>query len=93
MWWPISYFLKRKIEPKNRAMYACLKGDYIGEMLIYINKENDLYNFITLPSKKPVSITLEVFKNGLENNCLEQVKIVPKKYWILLKYLYLKYSK
>lgn len=86
----LSNIFKKKIEPKNRCMYACLSGDYIGESLVYINKTNNMYNFLALPSLKNVSMDLTSFKYGVDNNLLEKIKIIPHKYWKLLEEKYFK---
>ena len=83
-----SKIFKKKIEPKARCMYACLSGDYIGESLVYINNDNDMYNFLALPSLKNVSMPLSSFKYGIDNGLLDKIKIIPKKYWKLLEEKY-----
>ena len=77
----INKWLIKKLEPKNRCMYACLHGKYIGKMFVYINKENNLYNFLMLPDMNNISLTFEHFKIGIENYVIDKVKILDKKYW------------
>ena len=77
----ISNFLKRKLQPKNRCMYACLHGQYIGKMFVFIKHENNLFHFLMLPDIKNISMNFEIFKNGIENYILDKVKILDKKYW------------
>ena len=62
-------------------MYACLHGIYIGKMFVYINEENEHYNFLLLPDMKNVSMPLNAFVSGLENYIIDKVKILDKKYW------------
>ena len=70
----ISNWLKKKIQPKNRCMYACLHGKYIGKMFVYINCNNNLYNFLILPDMKNITIlenTVTIKTKSSENNINE----------------------
>lgn len=82
----LNNFLKNKLKPKARGMYGVLHGYYIGEILIFINKENDdTYNFLATPSFKNISMSFEDFKNGIEKYIIEYIKIMPKKHWVVFK--------
>lgn len=85
----ISNWLKKKIQPKNRCMYACLHGKYIGKMFVYINCNNNLYNFLILPDMKNITMSSNNFKVGIENYILDKVKILNKKYWTICKEKYI----
>lgn len=86
----ISNFLKRKLEPKKRGLYVCLHGKYIGKQFIFINKENNLYNFIVTPDLQNLSLTFDNFKNGMDNYIISFVQIMQKKYWKIFEQQFLK---
>ena len=77
----ISNWLKKRLSPKPRCMYACLHGVYIGKMFVYIDSIGDNFNFLILPDMVNITMTFENFKSGIENKIIDKVTIIDKKYW------------
>lgn len=57
--------------------YGCTTGDYVGSMLIYIEKDAKNYNFLKVPDMVNMSIPKEKFDVGLENSIIEYIERVP----------------
>jgi hypothetical protein len=66
-----------KQHPRPQFIYAVTTGVYLGELLVYMDVENNNYNFLSLPNMSVRQIPLEKFDIGLKNNIIETVEKLP----------------
>ena len=62
--------------PKTRGIYAFTKQKQ-GEFLVYIGKDELCYNFMQLPDRYPISLTIKTFKAAKYNKELEYIEQLP----------------
>jgi len=84
---------KRLKEPVNRGFYAVAGGTYGGDFLVFIKENNDSYDFITLPDKKPLEVPIDAFKRGIENRILDYITTLPKSVFSVVEMEYEKLNK
>lgn len=70
-------FWKRKL--LGGDTYAVNTGDYVGELLTYVESSEDHYHFLSIPSMVNREIPKEKFDFGKEHNIIEFVERIPKK--------------
>jgi hypothetical protein len=58
--------------------YACQTGVHVGKMLIYIDKNNHQYGFLSSPTMENVWVPIDKFEFGVNNGIIEYVERVPK---------------
>jgi hypothetical protein len=58
-------------------LYAVTKGDYLGELLVYTEKQNNDYIFLALPEMKIRRIPVEKFEFGINNKIVDIVEKLP----------------
>lgn len=83
------FFGKTK-HPKTRYIYAVTAGFYLGELLVYIEKQNSHYKFLSLPTMVVREIPVEKFKLGLNDKIVDVVEKIPKRVYDVC---YLQYKK
>jgi hypothetical protein len=83
----INFFKKH---PKPRIIYAVVKGSYLGELLVYIEKSVDNYSFLSLPNMTIREIPIEKFKFGIDEKIVEKVTKIPKYVYSVCKKQYFK---
>lgn len=59
-------------------IYGCTTGDYVGSMLIYIEKDAKNYYFLKVPDMVNMSVPKEKFDFGVKNSIIEYIERVPK---------------
>lgn len=59
-------------------VYACTVGDYVGQLLIFIEKTDTEYGFLTIPTMENKWIPKDVFDSGLKNGIVEYVEKLPR---------------
>lgn len=64
--------------PLNRHIYAVTYGALLGEMLIFIKQENDLYCFLSMPENINRRISREQFEIAKKDGILEFVSKIPR---------------
>ena len=64
--------------PVPRTVYAVTGGDYLGEFIIYVEEEDDMYCFLSLPKMNIRQIAKSDVAEGLENKVLDKVERLPK---------------
>lgn len=64
--------------PRKRYVYAVTGGTYLGEMLVYIDKVNNNYSFLSLPEMKVRDIPIEKFEFGIKESIVDIVEKIPK---------------
>lgn len=60
------------------ATYACVTGDYVGHMFMYIEENATNYGFLKIPTMENQWIPKDVFDSGLKNGIVEFVERSPK---------------
>jgi len=63
--------------PKQKHIYAVTTGKYLGELLVYIEKRNEDYSFLSLPEMKNRNISKTHFKTGITTKIVEPVEKIP----------------
>jgi len=59
-------------------LYGCTAGDYVGSMLMFIEKDETNYGFLRIPTMENMWITKEKFDFGVEQSIIEYIERVPK---------------
>jgi hypothetical protein len=72
----INLFKKNKI--KKGDVYAVQTGDYVGEMLIFIDDDEEFYMFLSSPKMINREIPKDKFDFGKENEIIEYVETLPR---------------
>lgn len=69
--------LFRSNKPKFGNLYAVQAGDYVGELLLFIEKDEKEYNFLSIPLMTNRSVPIGKFDFALKESILEFVERVP----------------
>lgn len=64
--------------PKNRAIYAVLKGTYSGEYMVFLKKANTIIELISLPDKHILKVPEKDFKEGIQNGIIDYIQTLPR---------------
>lgn len=72
----IFKFLEKK-HPKQRGIYAVLKGTYSGEYIVFLRKDSTFLEFISFPDKHILRVPEKDFKEGIDGNILEFIQSLP----------------
>lgn len=80
-------FFKSKQHPIKGRAYAVTVGDYFGEMLVYIEGDDE-YHFLSLPDMKNRTIPKDKFHFGLQEKIVEDVKQIPNKFFKIINEQY-----
>jgi hypothetical protein len=75
-------FLKKKqiqkpVLPLERGVYAFMKYKR-GEFILYIKQEGDVLNFMQLPDRYDIKLSIEEFTAGIQTKLLEFVECIPE---------------
>ena len=72
-------FKKKKELLKERGAYGVQGGDYAGELLVFVAKDEDnVYGAISIPNMNVHRVSEEDIKKGLKAKILEFVEKIPK---------------
>jgi hypothetical protein len=71
----INFFKKK--HPSQPFIYAITAGRFLGELLVFVEKDATNYNFLSLPNMNIRTIPLEKFDMGLETGVVEIVEKLP----------------
>lgn len=63
--------------PKKKYVYAVTGGAFLGEMLVFMEKTNEVYSFLSLPDMKIRDIPADKFNFGLTEKILDTVEKLP----------------
>ena len=63
--------------PKNRVLYAVTGGTYLGEFFIYMEKQDNVYYFLSLPDMYIRSVPKDDLVTGIGTWVLELVEQLP----------------
>lgn len=58
--------------------YACVTGDHVGKILIFVEKNSDSYGFLTIPNMQNLWVPKEKFDFGLDDDIIDYIERVPK---------------
>jgi len=72
----IKSFLKKK-HPRQSFIYAITAGRYLGELLVYAEKDSSNYNFLVLPNMDIRKIPIDKFDSGIESGIVDIVEQLP----------------
>lgn len=67
-----------KTHPRRRYVYAVTAGVFLGELLVYIERESSNYAFLSLPTMTIRLIPSDKYELGFTNNILEPVEKLPQ---------------
>ena len=74
-----------KSHPHTGYVYAVLTGTYVGEMLVYVQKQADNYQFISIPKNINREVPVDKFNLGISEKIVEPVEKIPNKIFSLLR--------
>lgn len=66
------------LHPRKGYVYAVTGGTYLGELLVYIDKKDNICTFLTLPEMKVRDIPIDKFKFGIKERIVDVVEKLPK---------------
>jgi hypothetical protein len=71
--------------PVKKNAYAVTTGFYVGEILVFVNKLEDYYNFISIPKNINRKIPVNKFSLGIDQSILEHVEEIPDDVFSILE--------
>ena len=71
-------FKKKPTHPDKRNVYAVVTGDYVGEMFIFVDEQEDVYRFLSIPKLINRVVPKEKFELAWNYNIIEFVETVPR---------------
>jgi len=83
-------FFKLKKHPKKQYIYAVTAGYYLGELLVYIETDNRVYKFLSLPEMLVREIPIEKFNIGIQDKIVDVVEKIPGHVYKMCKLQYFK---
>ena len=69
---------KGKIIPKQREVFAVGTGVYVGEMLVYMKKDNENYYFLSIPKNINRVVPIDRFNFAMEHRIAEFAHTLPR---------------
>ena len=85
----MSVIFNKKIIPAKKNIFACLHGDYVGEMFIYIDKKADNYLFLSMPKNINRIIPIKHFDSGTNLGIIEFVEVTIDEVYEVAKAQYI----
>lgn len=67
-----------KTHPQKQFIYAITGGIYLGELLVYITTNNNIYKFLSLPKMINRDIPVEKFAFGIDQKIVDIVEKLPR---------------
>ena len=64
--------------PKRRDVHAVTSGDYIGELLVYMESVNGNFCFLSLPDMKVRIVPESDVYSGIDAGVLDKVEKLPR---------------
>jgi hypothetical protein len=71
--------------PIKRHAYAVTTGAYVGEIMVFVDKNEDSYNFISIPKNINRSIPVGKFEIGIVQSIVEHVEEIPDDVFSILE--------
>lgn len=79
----ISKFFSNK-HPKKGHAYAVTTGCFVGEMLVFVEKHQEDYSFISIPKNINRAVPIDKFELGLNEGIVDPVEQIDRKVCKLL---------
>lgn len=79
----ISRLFSKK-HPKKGHAYAVTTGCFVGEMLVFVEKQKDEYSFISIPKNINRIVPVDKFELGLNEGIVDPVEQIDGKVCKLL---------
>ena len=73
----IKSLLNKKKHPRQPYIYAVTVGKFLGELLVYTEKDSNNYNFLVLPDMGIRTIPIDKFDTGIESGIVDIVEKLP----------------
>lgn len=74
--------------PRTGYAYAVCTGDYVGEMLVYMEEKKDGYNFLSIPKNQNRIVPIDKFKIAIRDGIVDPVEKIDSKVFKLLRKQY-----
>ncbi len=71
--------------PIKKHAYAVTTGSYVGEIMVFVNRNEESYNFISIPKNINRQIPIEKFHFGLDESIVESVEEIPDDVFSILE--------
>jgi len=71
--------------PLKKHAYAVTTGYYVGEMLVFVDKSEEFFNFISIPKNINREIPINKFYLGLKESIVEHVEEIPDEIFSILE--------
>ena len=71
--------------PIKRHAYAVTTGAYVGEIMVFVDEQNDSYNFISIPKNINREIPIGKFHFGLDQSIIDYVEEIPDDVFSILE--------
>ena len=71
-------FKKEQKHPSKHNIYAVVTGDYVGEMFIFVDEQDESYRFLSIPKNINRVIPKEKFEFAWNNSIIEYVETAPR---------------
>ena len=69
--------------PRRRDVYAVTGGNYIGELLVYIEKVDGNFCFLSVPNMKVRIVPESDVYSGIGNDLLDKVEKLPRDVYLV----------
>jgi hypothetical protein len=71
--------------PIKKHAYAVTTGAYVGEIMVFVDKSNEYYNFISIPKNINREIPIGKFHFGLDESIIDYVEEIPDDVFSILE--------
>ena len=76
--------------PRSRTLYACTGGKYLGEFFVYMEEQDQVYVFLSMPSMEPRRVPKDKYAVAISNNILDPVEKMPRDVYRVCQCHYIK---
>lgn len=83
-----GFFKKNKKHPLVGYSYAVITGAYVGEILVYVDQDEECFKFISIPKNVNREVPKDKFELGLNEGIVEVVSKIDKDVYNLLEKQY-----
>ena len=84
----INRFLNPDNSTKLGACYGVLHGRYVGELFVFIEEDDNVMHFLSIPNMKNREVPVDKYKYGLKSGVIEFVEMLPRNERIVCKEQY-----
>ena len=75
---------------KNKNLFAIHHGDYASQLFAFIKKEEQTYNFLSMPDMKNISVPSKDIDEGLKNDIIKFCNKCPDEVFEVIQAQYKK---